>query len=228
MRILAIETVGVTGSVAALDDERTLGAASLDPKMRSAQSLAPAIETLLRQCHWRPKDVQLVAVAVGPGSFTGLRIGVATAKTLAYAIGCPVVGVDTLAAIAWRAPVGIARVHVALDAGRGELFVGVFSRDRSGAMNCEETTRLAHADRWLKELREGDVVTGPAVDALASFLPAGVVTIDAELRAPTAEAVGRLGLVMHRAGRFDDPMRLVPRYHRRTAAEEQWDKRSVR
>ena len=60
----------------------------LDPTRRSAQTLAPAIATLLDAVEWRPADVELVAVATGPGSFTGLRIGVTTAKAFAYAAGC--------------------------------------------------------------------------------------------------------------------------------------------
>src|SRR5205085_2589499 len=86
-------------------------------------------ERLLKQVGWRPGEVELVAVVTGPGSFTGLRIGVTTAKTFAYAVGCEVMGVNTLLAIASRAPAGTARLHVALDAGRDEAYVASFSTD---------------------------------------------------------------------------------------------------
>src|SRR5262245_33492571 len=89
MRILAIETVGSTGSVAALDERGVLAELALDSRRRSAQTLVPGMAALVESVGWRSRDVELVAVASGPGSFTGLRIGVTTAKTFAYAIGCP-------------------------------------------------------------------------------------------------------------------------------------------
>ena len=85
-------------------DANLLAELSLDHTQRSAQSLAPAIEALLTQVGWLPRDVQLVAVSVGPGSFTGLRVGVTTAKVFAYAVGAEVLGIDTLEAHRRRSP----------------------------------------------------------------------------------------------------------------------------
>src|SRR4051812_32591466 len=99
MRIVALETVGAAGSVALLDEERIVAELKLDTARRSAQTLAPGIAELLQQASWRPGDVELVAVASGPGSFTGLRIGITTAKAFAYAVGCQVVGVNSLLVI---------------------------------------------------------------------------------------------------------------------------------
>src|SRR5437773_12166637 len=106
MRVLALETSGTAGSVAVLDDEQLLTAVALDPAQRTARTLAPAIRDVLKHVGWAPTDVQLVAVTAGPGSFTGLRLGVTTAKTFAYAAGCEVLGVNTLEVIAGRAPPG--------------------------------------------------------------------------------------------------------------------------
>ncbi len=100
MRILALETTDKTGTVAALDGSNLLAEMTLEPTRRSAQTLAPAIQSLLSQVGWRPPDVQLVGVSIGPGSFTGLRVGVTMAKVLAYAVGAEVLGVDTLEAVA--------------------------------------------------------------------------------------------------------------------------------
>ncbi len=100
VRILALETTETIGSVAAASDDKLLAELQLNPQQRSAASLAPALQDLLKMVGWRPGDVQLVAVTIGPGSFTGLRVGVTTAKTFAYAVGAEVLGVDTLQAIA--------------------------------------------------------------------------------------------------------------------------------
>jgi hypothetical protein len=104
MRVLAIETSESVGSVAALAAGSLLGELRLPPKQGSAQSLAPVLITLLDTVHWRPDDVELVAVTIGPGSFTGLRVGVTAAKTFAYAVKAQVLGIDTLETIAAGCP----------------------------------------------------------------------------------------------------------------------------
>src|SRR5687768_12135976 len=104
MRILALETSGLSGEVALLEGERVIAEQWLDPGQRTARSLAPGMKQILQTAGWQPRDVQLVAVTIGPGSFTGLRVGVTAAKTLAYAVGCEVMGVDTLEVIAAQAP----------------------------------------------------------------------------------------------------------------------------
>ena len=76
---------------------------ALDPARRSARTLAPGIRHLLADAGWTPRDVALVAVSIGPGSFTGLRLGVMTAKAFAYAVGAPVLGIGTLEVIAAHA-----------------------------------------------------------------------------------------------------------------------------
>ena len=125
-RTLALETSGLSGSVAACDGGRLLAERELAQGSRSAQSLAPALRQLLAQVGWQARDVHRVAVTVGPGSFTGLRVGVTTAKAFAYAVGAEVIGINTLDVIAAQAPVEAARVAVALDAQRQELFAAVY------------------------------------------------------------------------------------------------------
>src|SRR5438105_3971142 len=132
MRILGVETSGSSGSVAVLDDEQLLATVALDPAQRTARTLAPAIRDLLTQVSWRPADVQLVAVTAGPGSFTGLRLGVTTAKTFAYAVGCQVLGVNTLEVIAAQTPRECSPLEIVLDAQRQQLFVGTLARSHSG------------------------------------------------------------------------------------------------
>ena len=118
MRVLALETMGRLGSVAALDEGAVVAERHLDPALRSAQSVTPAIGQLLEQLQWQPRDLELIAVATGPGSFTGLRIGVTTAKVLAYAVGADVIGVDALEVVATQTPDDIEHVHVVVGAER--------------------------------------------------------------------------------------------------------------
>ncbi len=100
MKILAIDTACNLARVALTDGHTLMQAVTVDDQRRHSVTLLPAIEQLLADCHTAPKDLDLIAVTNGPGSFTGLRIGVVTAKTMAYALNLPLVGVNTLDAMA--------------------------------------------------------------------------------------------------------------------------------
>ena len=221
MRILSIETSGRSGSVATLVGNNLLAQIELDPTQRSAAGLAPAVRQALAQSGWPPRSFQLVAATVGPGSFTGLRIGVTTANVLAYAAGAECLGIDTLDAIAAQVPGEIDRERVvaAIDAGRGEVFTKRFVR-QAGGWTASEPSALEPIEAWLGRLSGGDAVTGPAIEMLAGRLPAGVMIVEAKLWQPMAATVGRLAAACYAAGERGDAWKLAPVYLRRSAAEE--------
>jgi tRNA threonylcarbamoyladenosine biosynthesis protein TsaB len=224
MRIVAIETSGRHGSVAALSGEtgeaQLLRQIALGDEQRTAQALAPALRQLLSDVSWAPRSVEMVAVAVGPGSFTGLRIGVTTAKTFAYAVGAKVIGVNTLAVLAAQAPASSAPLWTIVDAQRQELFVAKFNTNGHGDIPIDCDTSIVPQDIWLAQLRSGDRVIGPALRRLASRLPEGVVAVAEEFWQPMAAAVGRVAWQAYQAGRRDDVWKLAPHYYRPSAAEE--------
>jgi len=224
MRILALETSSLTGSVAVLEDDRVQGQTQLDPQQRTAQSFAPAIVRQLAEVGWRPQDLQLIAVTRGPGSFTGLRIGVTIAKTLAYAVGAQVIGLNTLQVIAAQTPVGIADVWAVLNAQRQQLFAGQYRRHEP----LWETVRdaeIVDIDAWLQSLAPGLAVIGCGLAKLRDRLPAGVVLVDEANWMPQAATVGRLGYLAYQSGKRDDLWKLSPQYYRKSAAEEVWESR---
>lgn len=223
MRILAIETTEIAGSVAALEADRLLAARDLDSQMRSAQSLAPALAALLQSTGWNATDVELVAVAVGPGSFTGLRVGITTAKLFAYAVGAGVMGIDTLEVIAAQAPAEVDQVWAAMDAQRGQVFAAQFIRDPADSVGRWERRgeeMLLDNSAWLAQLSPGQAVSGPVLDKLANQLPSGVVAVEQKLWWPKAATVGQLAWQQFQSGRRDDVFGLVPQYFRPSAAEE--------
>ncbi len=224
MKMLAIETSGRHGSVAILDGRpdalRLVGETALAAGQRTAQALVPAIDDLLRAAGWLPASIGLVAVAVGPGSFTGLRIGVTTAKAFAYAVEAEVVAVDTLAVLGGQVPPRGGRLWAAIDAQRQELFVAEFEGDAAGGWRLVDRTSIVPQDAWLGRLAAGDLVTGPALGRLAGRLPAEVVAVPEDLWTPTAAAVGELAWQAYGDGRRDDLWKLVPIYYRPSAAEE--------
>jgi tRNA threonylcarbamoyladenosine biosynthesis protein TsaB len=224
MRILALETSGLSGSVALLDETSGFQASrELAVGQRSAQALAPAIHEALKSAGWSPREVEAVAVTAGPGSFTGLRIGVTTAKTLAYALGAAIVGVNSLDVLAAAIPPTDAKLWALLDAHRGELFAASYRTDAAGAWLREDTTRecsLPTIDAWLAQLAPCDIVTGPVLAKLASRLPGDVVATAEEFRSPQALYVAKLAARRLTAGERDDLWNLVPFYGRLSAAEE--------
>jgi tRNA threonylcarbamoyladenosine biosynthesis protein TsaB len=223
-RILAIETSGRHGSVAALlggdDQSQLIGEAVLAEDQRTAQALAPTIKQLLAASQWLPESIDLVAVTIGPGSFTGLRIGVTTAKAFAYAAGCEVIGVNTLDVIAAQVPPLDAPLWAASDAQRQELFAACYGRDERGELHTRREAAIIHQDAWLATLRPGDQVTGPALRRLAALLPRGVSAAPSELWQPLAATVGQVAWNEYQSGRRDDFWKLVPNYYRASAAEE--------
>lgn len=208
-------------------DVAVLTARELPAGERSARTLLPAVQEALAALGWRPADLELIAVTTGPGSFTGLRIAVVAAKTLAYALGAKLVGVHTLAAMAEnvagssRGPSqSQARLWTVLDAQRQELFAGRFDLSRPIVEQAQPATEILAIDAWLERLEPGDAVAGPPLAKLAPRLPEGVAAVSQELWPPAAAATGRLACALHEGGESIEPLELVPHYYRKSAAEE--------
>jgi len=219
LRILALETSTLDASVAALEGDRLLGQTILDRSRRTAQCFAPAIQQQLQAVGWRPQDVQLVAVSQGPGSFTGLRVGVTAAKTLAYAVGAEVFAVNTLQVIARQSPAELQCVCAVLDAQRQQVFVAHFRREGDRFVETTET-RIEDNAQWLAGLSPGTAVTGPGLVTLRGKLPAGIVVVDAACWTPRAATVGLAAHLEHQSGNRHDLWTLNPVYYRSSAAEE--------
>jgi tRNA threonylcarbamoyladenosine biosynthesis protein TsaB len=237
IRILALETSGRIGSVALL--EATGGAATvleevtLPAEVRTARSLVPEMDRLLRAHGWAPGDIDLVGTTIGPGSFTGLRIGVVAAKTLAYACGSKLAAVHTLAALA--EPVlaeragTFTRLWTVLDAQRQELFAASFDgAGRTASAACTPATEVIAIDVWLARLAPGDAVFGPPAAKLAPHLPSGVSIVASGGSEPSAAAAGRLAFEAYVRGGCVRPLELVPNYYRRSAAEEKMARGELR
>jgi tRNA threonylcarbamoyladenosine biosynthesis protein TsaB len=130
VRILGIETSSSRGSVALVDGTETVFAASHEQENSHDSLLQPLIERALAEAGWQRRQLERIAVGIGPGSFTGLRVGIAYAQGLAAGLEIPLTGVGSLLAMTWGAPPTDPRHRVALlDARRGELFVAAYAAD---------------------------------------------------------------------------------------------------
>jgi tRNA threonylcarbamoyladenosine biosynthesis protein TsaB len=194
---------------------------SLDEARRHARDLAPTVAGLLTEQHWKPRDVTAVVVSLGPGSYTGLRVGVMSAKAFAYATGCAVVGVETFAAVAQQAPPEVDRLDVLADAQKSNVYVQPFMRAAGGWTAAGALTIRPFAE-WLAGRAAEAAVSGPGLLKWRTSLPAGVPVLDESLWEPRAESLLRLGLARLEAGLSDNVLSLEPLYLRPSSAEEQW------
>lgn len=223
MRTLALETSSSTGSIAALEGDRVVAEVNLGQVQRTAQSLAPALQSILQEAKWEPRDVQLIAVTDGPGSFTGLRAGVTSAKVFAYVTGAEVVAINTLEVIAAQSNIASDRLWVVMDAQRQQVFVAQFAITDAAPPRPVLATQIVDNDAWLDCLASGDSVSGTGLASLAKRLPHEVQVIAPEAWVPQAITLGRLAFAKYQAGERADYWKLVPQYFRKSAAEEKFD-----
>jgi tRNA threonylcarbamoyladenosine biosynthesis protein TsaB len=224
MWTLAIDTSGLAGSISLFEEESCVAERSLQLGLQHGQSLIPAIHALLAEHRLSPRHCGQLAVSIGPGSFTGLRVGIVCAKTLAYAASSRIAGVNTLLAVAHNAPAEVNELRVIADAQRGDLFAArcVRAGDR---FEMPEPIRIVAAGDWIAGLSPNDVVSGPGADVYIERLNAVCRVLAAPLRHPRAAIIGRLGLQAFAEGRLSDPWQLEPLYLRRSSAEEKWEAR---
>ena len=136
-KLIAVETSGKVGGVALSEGGRLADERTITAGMRHGRELVPAIDAAFDRAGWAPGDVGVVAVSIGPGSFTGLRIAVMFARALAWRTGARVVAVPTLRAVAEQAPAEAARVAVVTDAQRGGVYWAVYGRAADGSLRRE-------------------------------------------------------------------------------------------
>ncbi len=221
MRVLAVDTTGAHGSVAIVaggELEGILGARETSPK--HAESLLPTIEHLLRVLSLALEEIDGFAVAVGPGSFTGLRIGIAAVEGLSFATGKPAVGVSALEATGFRYRHVEGLIAPLIEAYRGEIY-GAAYRSRAGVLELEVEPACTTASRFLRALPEPpSLVAGTAllrhrgevaIHAPGSFLADASFFI--------GEEVARLGEAKLEAGEAAPLGALAPLYIRPAEAE---------
>jgi tRNA threonylcarbamoyladenosine biosynthesis protein TsaB len=191
--------------------------------------LIPAIVELLDAEGLKIAELGAIAVGLGPGSYTGLRIGLTAAKTLAFAVGKPLLAIDSLEAIARNAPAEALRVAVAVDAQRGDAYVVEFDRESPGTPLLRRSpTRIEPVGVWANELEPETLVLGPALDRLLPTWPEWIHLGTLDQGHPDPARLIELAAESLEAGRVLEPFFVEPIYLRRSAAEDQWDARKPR
>lgn len=220
MIVLGIETSGPVGSIALRRGGRCVEERFL-PELgrRHAQSLVPEVVDFLRRHGTESSSIDAVAVSVGPGSFTGLRVGVTFAKSFAYTTGATLVAVETFQAIAANAP-SAPKVTVVADAQRRGVMIGEYVRDLDGSLRRSGDIRIVLPEEISRQPTLGGLWTGPGLDRLTGMNRSTFEMTVPTLRWPRASSIAALGEQQAHRGETADASALEPLYIRRSAAEE--------
>jgi tRNA threonylcarbamoyladenosine biosynthesis protein TsaB len=224
--LLVIDTSTERAAVGVFVAPDSVNWTSSEADRKHGRDLVPCVRDLLETAGLAIHDLHVVAVGIGPGSFTGLRIGLTAAKTLAYATSADLVGFDSLEGLAANAPADALSVHVVADAQRGDVYAADFARQAPGEplrRVCE--SRIEPLAGWSSRLGGTGVVLGPGLASpsiLAAISEGTEIVADPDCHRPRADRLIELARRLWQSGRRDDLHALEPRYLRRSAAEERW------
>ncbi|MGN7299393.1 tRNA (adenosine(37)-N6)-threonylcarbamoyltransferase complex dimerization subunit type 1 TsaB [Ferdinandcohnia sp. SAFN-114] len=153
MKVLAIDTSNYVLGVAIVDQEKVIGEVITNLPKNHSVRVMPTIEQLMEECGIKPKELDRIVVAMGPGSYTGVRIGVTIAKTLAWSLQIPLVGVSSLEVLAANGRHFNGSISPIFDARRGQVYTGLY-RYEEKRLTCVEEDKIILLADWLEELRK--------------------------------------------------------------------------
>lgn len=232
MKLLGIETSTRTGSVAIVEGEEIIAEYTLNIKETHTARLMPAIDHILKDAHLTIHQMDAVAVSLGPGSFTGLRIGLATAKGLCLALCKPLIGIPTLDALAHNICCTSHIICPLLDARKGEVYAALYryqSPTTSHGLQKLTNDLVLPLDELLSKIDAPAIFLGDVLDSYRNLIE-GKLREKASfappyLNLPRAANVAILGLRKLKSGEKIDLQKIEPLYVRRPEAEVKWEEK---
>ncbi|PAB59347.1 tRNA (adenosine(37)-N6)-threonylcarbamoyltransferase complex dimerization subunit type 1 TsaB [Anaeromicrobium sediminis] len=231
MKILSIDTSSIVSTVSIIDEHKLIGEEIVNSKLTHSEKLMPAIDRVLKNCEFTIDDIDVISVALGPGSFTGIRIGIATAKALAHSKGKNIIGVSTLDGLALNMPMCHMLVCPILDARRNQVYTAVYKWDKDNLeiIRKHEAIELDEVLEYLMARPESVVFLGDGVEKYreiieeklkdkAYFAPRSV-------NMPRASSIGEIALKRANSNDFDNLYGLNPIYLRKSEAERQYEEK---
>lgn len=226
MKLLAIETATPGASVALVENRTTLAAASRIDRVGHASFLVPAIDFCFDQVGWSPQDLDAIVVDVGPGLYTGIRVGLATAQGLAAAFGIPIIPAVSVDALALEARTGHRLIWAIVDVRRGEFAVGTY-RPVPGGVVKEGATELMSPDSLRAALQSSPdqgLIVGDTAELPEGFMRGLSQAKTGRPRYPYAVALAEIGHARMEKGDYPAPDDLRPLYLREPDVTINWSK----
>lgn len=226
MKILAVESTSMVAGTALIQEDKLIGEIRVNHLKTHSEQLLPMIDQLLKNCACSLDEIDVLAVSVGPGSFTGIRIGVATLKGLALALNKPVIGVSSLQALAWQVPHFTGWIIPLVDAQKNMVYTAAYYFDGPQAITALPPDVL-HIQEWIETLLQkeepllflGDAAAKHRVRLEDSFRERAQFA-DPVHAMPSAAAVGQCAMVQALKGEFQQADDLHPVYLRTSQAEK--------
>ncbi|TDL31213.1 tRNA (adenosine(37)-N6)-threonylcarbamoyltransferase complex dimerization subunit type 1 TsaB [Jeotgalibacillus sp. S-D1] len=224
MNVLVIDTSNFPLSIAVMNEQAVVAETLINSKKNHSIQAMPAIEALLQSVDLQPKDLDRIVVAKGPGSYTGVRIGVTLAKTLAWTLDIPVVGVSSLASLTGAGRYFDGLVCPVFDARRGQVYTGLYAFKDQQLTEVKEDVNIL-METWLDQLAEMNekvLFTGKDTavfwELIQSKLGDRAIQSVVTEQVPRASEIGLIGMSMEPGNTHD----VVPNYIRLAEAEAKW------
>ena len=224
-KVLLLETSGSSGIVALGFGSTIVAHRVLEIAKKHVSDMAPAIAEMLKECGWEAKNLDAIATGIGPGSYTGLRIGLMSSRTLAMMTGARLLGISTFEILAQHClEAGHAKIEIIADAQQDKIYAQRFENNNSNLISASEL-KIVSAAEWIANRDISFAIAGPGLTKVQPLIPAKegmVVEQSGNINKESFLALALKKLFSHHS---DDPLSLQPLYLRRSSAEEQWDKR---
>lgn len=231
MRLLALDTSSSVATVAVMEDEKLIVETIINYKKTHSEKLMPLIEEVLGHCDLKPKDIDLFAASLGPGSFTGLRIGITTIKAMAQALDKPVVGVSALEGLAYNLAFAKGLICPIIDAQRETVYTALYKWEKTGLEEVMEQ-RVMPVEELINHLHNIDetiIFIGDAVDKFRDQLQANLLEKSYfpsnNFIIPRASSIAELARKKALRKEIAQASEVIPIYMRKSQAENQYEER---
>lgn len=227
MKILALDSSGLVASAAVLEDDCLLAEYTVNYKKTHSQTLLPMLDAIAKMIDLDLNELDAIAIAKGPGSFTGLRIGSATAKGLGLALEKPLIEVPTIDALAYNLYDTDKLICPLMDARRSQVYTGIyrFEDHRLVTVYAQMAIPVADLIEMLNSLKEEVIFLGDGVAPYRRMLDEGITVAHsyapAHINKQRAAAVGALGQLYYREGNYVPAETHQPEYLRKSQAERE-------
>ncbi|MCI0469504.1 MAG: tRNA (adenosine(37)-N6)-threonylcarbamoyltransferase complex dimerization subunit type 1 TsaB [Nitrospirae bacterium] len=222
MKLLAIETSTMFGGLAVLDSGNLIAESRLNVRTTHSERLLPEIRYIMSQSGLSITDIDVFAISIGPGSFTGLRVGLSAVKGLVYPTDAKLVSVPTLEAFAWNIPFSAYPVCPLLDARKKEVYAGLFRWSDNGFIRVINEQAVS-IDNLISKIKEKTIFIGEGAMIYRENIQKGLgemaIFAPPQAMSPSPSNVAFLGMIKALRGDFDDPVTLAPYYIRKSEAE---------
>jgi tRNA threonylcarbamoyladenosine biosynthesis protein TsaB len=228
MKLLAIDTSNLTLGVSVCTENKVLGEFTTNIRKNHSVRLMPMVAHVLEELGMEPSELSAIAVAKGPGSYTGVRIGVASAKSMAWALNLPLIGVSSLEVLAWNGAFFPGLIFPLFDARRGQVYCGIYRGENNGIKRVESDRIILLQDalEYLKTMNQPVLFLGEDLaihkETIVNTMGLQAVFAPASYSLPRSAHLAMAAFQLLKEGKIEERERFTPSYLQLAEAEAKW------